>query len=77
MALASPLCLLLVLGTLAAAAPIELKPGRKQLLLDDFLIQEADGLERTMHRPTKRGAVGNSFATPTGRRLRPMVFASW
>ncbi|MBN1343711.1 MAG: hypothetical protein JXQ73_13570 [Phycisphaerae bacterium] len=43
--------------TAIAAEPIELKPGRKQLFLDDYVVQETTGLARTMHRPTKRGAV--------------------
>ncbi len=36
---------------------IELEPGRRQLFLDDFVLEEVSGLVRTMHRPEKRGAV--------------------
>ena len=36
---------------------IVLEPGRKQLFLDDFVVQEKSGLERTMHRLGKRGLV--------------------
>lgn len=30
---------------------------QRQLFLDDFIIEEMDGLQRTMHQPEKRGAV--------------------
>ena len=35
------------------ALPISLQPGQKQLFLDDFIVQEAHKLNRTMHRPVK------------------------
>ena len=41
----------------APATPIAMTPGRKQLFLDDHVLQEMSGLRRTMHQPTKRGAV--------------------
>ncbi len=47
----------LCVQTAAVAGPIEMRPGRKQLFLDDFVVQQISGLRRTMHRPTKRGAV--------------------
>jgi hypothetical protein len=40
-----------------APEPIEIIPGRKQLFLDDFAVQEMSNLRRTMHQPVKRGAV--------------------
>ncbi|MCZ6635066.1 MAG: hypothetical protein O7G87_16840 [bacterium] len=33
--------------------PISLQPGQKQLFLDDFVVQEIQHLDRTMHRPEK------------------------
>lgn len=48
---------LLFVGSVVLAKPIEMVPGRKQLFLDDFVVQEISGLVRTMHQPTKRGAV--------------------
>jgi len=41
----------------AGADPITLRPGQKQLLLDDHIVEELSGLERTMHQPRKRGQV--------------------
>lgn len=37
--------------------PIELKPGQRQLFLDDHIVERIEGLERTLHRPRKRGLV--------------------
>ncbi len=47
----------LSIGTGASESAIELKPGGKQLFLDDHVVQSVDGLTRTMHSPEKRGAV--------------------
>ena len=35
----------------------DLPPGRRQLFLDDYGIEEIEHLTRTMHRPAKKGAV--------------------
>ena len=37
--------------------PIELKPGQRQLFLDDYIVERIEGLTRTMHQPEKRGPV--------------------
>ena len=68
-----------VLASNASAAPIEMKPGRKQLFLDDHVIEQVRGLERTMHRPEKRGAVlkpdtpSDGDVSLDGRRLAHMT----
>ena len=36
---------------------IILQPGQKQLFLDDHIVEEISGLDRTMHRPRKHGPV--------------------
>ncbi len=53
------LCVASVCSIQAAlfASPIQMTPGRKQLFLDDHIVQEISGLRRTMHQPVKRGAV--------------------
>jgi len=37
--------------------PIELKPGQRQLFLDDHIVERIEGLKRTMHQPQKQGPV--------------------
>ena len=39
----------------AMEEPIVLEAGRKQLFMDDFVVQEVSNLERRMHRPERRG----------------------
>ncbi len=46
-----------VQDAMAAAAPLEVPPGQRQLFLDDEGIARIEHLSRTMHRPVKRGAV--------------------
>ena len=41
----------------SAGGPIQLEPGRKQLFLDGYLIEETQNLKSVMHRPTKKGAI--------------------
>lgn len=57
---APPAAALLAAAPAAAAEPegdLALSPGRRQLFLDDEGIARQQGLERTFHRPEKRGAV--------------------
>lgn len=59
-AILSTLLILLTFGQGRAAVardPILLEGGRKQLFLDDHLIERTQNLKQVMHRPTKRGAV--------------------
>ena len=49
---------ILLLPTVAAAQEtVQVSVGERQLFLDDHGIAQIDDLERTMHQPTKRGAV--------------------
>lgn len=55
---------LLLIGFGRTPAPLraedprfEVPVGRRQLFLDDHGIAKIQGMHRTMHRPTKRGAV--------------------
>ena len=41
----------------AAAGPVPLQAGRKQLFLDDHVVDEIKDLARTMHQPDKKGPV--------------------
>ena len=50
------LSVLAVSATAPAADPIEIG-SQRQLFLDDHLVASQSGLQRTMHAPTKRGAV--------------------
>ena len=51
--------LLLATGfeTTSAAEPSRLTPGQRHLFLDDAEVASHEGLTRTLHQPTKRGAV--------------------
>lgn len=40
--------------------------GRKQLFLDDFVVESMEGLERTMHQPEKRGAILRPYFKDSG-----------
>ena len=53
----------------SAFAQIELKPGRKQLFLDDHVVEQVKGLRSTMHQPTKRGAVLKPDIPSDGSRV--------
>jgi hypothetical protein len=46
----------LLTQSLSAAEPIDIG-SRRQLFLDDFIVERIDGLTRTMHQPVKRGPV--------------------
>lgn len=63
-------------GTLAAA-PICLVPGNKQLFLDDCIISEMTGLQRTMHQPEKRGAVLKPDVPSDGSMLQIRSAPMW
>src|SRR5262249_16201683 len=54
---------------------IEVKPGQAQLFLDDQVIAELQGLHRTMHQPTKRGAVIRS--PQPGQTLQTRSAPAW
>ena len=41
----------------ASHTPIAMEPGVKQLFLDDYVVAETADLERTLHRPERRGPV--------------------
>lgn len=41
----------------AVPDPVLLQPGQRQLFLDDYAVEEIQGMVRTMHQPEKRGAV--------------------
>jgi len=41
----------------AEETPLELKQGRRQLFLDDHIIERIEGVKRTMHQPERRGLV--------------------
>ncbi len=43
--------------TTQPTAAVELRPGQRQLFLDDLIVQEMAGLKRVMHQPVRRGAV--------------------
>ena len=49
---------ILTVGALSAAAQeqLELRPGEKQLFLDDYVIKEVHNLQRVIHRPKKISA---------------------
>ncbi len=53
-------------------APIEIALGQRQLFLDDYVIERMDDLQRTMHRPEKRGAVIRPDIASDGNRLETM-----
>ena len=46
----------LLTPSLSATEPADIG-SRRQLFLDDFIIEDIDGLTRTMHRPVKHGPV--------------------
>lgn len=53
-ALARVVCAAFVLGcTAGAQESLELRPGEKQLFLDDYVIKAIQNLQRVIHRPTK------------------------
>ncbi len=66
-----------LLSAVALAAPIQMTPHRKQLFLDDFVVQETSGLHRTMHSPTKRGAVLKPEAPSDGTLVQVRSAPMW
>ena len=58
-------------------APIELHPARRELFLDDFLIQEMAGLTRTMHQPARHGAVVEPDAPSDGSLIQIRSAPMW
>ena len=64
-------------GPAAVAEPIALKAGRKQLFLDDFVVQELSRLGRTMHRPRKRGPVLKADIPSDGEYIATVSAPMW
>ena len=61
----------------AAEKTLELQPGKKQLFLDDFVVQELSGLGRTMHRPRKRGPVLKADIPSDGEYIATVSAPMW
>lgn len=61
---------------LAADEPISIEPGRRQLFLDDFVVEKMDGVKRTMHQPEKRGAVFRPYF-PNGGAIQTRSAPMW
>lgn len=53
-----------------ASTPVQLEPGRKQLFLDDSIVESLRGVKRTMHAPQKRGAVLRPDTLSDGSRVQ-------
>ena len=51
----------------AGDEPIAMQTGLKQLFLDDFVVQEMQGVRRTMHQPEKKGPVFRPYIALDGR----------
>ena len=64
--------------TVYGARPvIEMKPGLKQLFLDDFAVQKISRLRRTMHTPRKFGAVLKPDIPSDGFRVESFSAPMW
>ncbi len=54
----------------ASAETVEIPLGRRQLFLDDYVIERIDGLRSTMHSPQKHGAVIRPDIPSDGNRIQ-------
>jgi hypothetical protein len=66
-----------VLGSTGAGAPLALRPGRRQLFLDDVVTESLEGLARRLHQPAKAGAVIRPDRTWEGKHLQIRTGPSW
>ena len=71
------LLVLLVPAAALADETIEVSVGERQLFLDDHGIAKIDGLQRTMHQPTKRGAVVKPDVPSDGNSLELRAAPIW
>jgi hypothetical protein len=69
--------LFLCVSSASAEETIPLERGRRQLFLDDHVVQEIVGLTRTMHQPEKRGAVIKPDIPSDGARIQTRSAPMW
>jgi len=62
---------------LAGEEPLLLEPGRKQLFLDDLIVEQLNGLTRAMHQPKKRGAVLKPYFGTKGGMIQTRSAPMW
>ena len=64
-------------GLAQAGEVITFQPGRKQLFLDDHIIEETSSLKRTMHQPRKRGPVLKADIPSDGEYIASVSAPMW
>ena len=57
--------------------PVTLQTGKKQLFLDDHVVEELSGLSRVMHRPGKRGPVLKADVPSDGKYVAAVSAPIW
>ena len=70
----------LVVAALAIVIPdgaIRVDPGRKQLFLDDYVLERVTNLQRTMHQPQKRGPVVKADRPSDGQSIATFSAPLW
>src|SRR5262245_5638390 len=69
-----------VVAALAMLLPdgaIRVDPGRKQLFLDDYILEQVTNLQRTMHQPQKRGPVVKADRPSDGQSIATFSAPLW
>ena len=69
-----------VVAALAMLIPdgaIRVDPGRKQLFLDDYVLERVSNLQRTMHQPQKRGPVVKADRPSDGQSIATFSAPLW
>ena len=61
----------------ATDAPFKVVAGQRQLFLDDAVIERIEKLARTMHQPTKRGAVLKPDIPSDGKLIQVRSAPMW
>ena len=69
--------LLIVASIAAAESKMEIRPGRKELFLDDHAVARIVNLDRTMHQPEKKGAVFRPNGPTDGIRVQTATAPIW